>query len=303
MMRGMEIREASEVPVEEITAFMMERVPLLDAGIVRSTIDPATCEKLHVWEAREEDGHLAGLALSGRPLTYPESWRFTYVAARGNLAGQGLGHQLWSTLRGGLDDGAERLVTVVFDDDESAAGAARSWGFTVQQHSVTSELDLTTVAMVPTEGGDGVTFHACDELRFDDEDAVAEMVSASQTNPEAEAGLVGTLEGWRAGAGEGQRMVAVLARVDGQPAAISVAVADGDEMHVMYTGVDRTLRGRALGRRTKEFLHSHAASQGIRLAITDNEDHNAGIRHVNEQLGYVRRSGSSWLMAPGPAAT
>lgn len=257
---------------------------------------------LRVWEAREPDGRLAGLAISGRPATFPEPWRFTYVATRRELTGQGLGSRLWSTLRHELDAGAEQLVTVVFDDDEPAAAAARSWGFTVQQHSVTSELDLTTVPTIAPDGGDGVTFHASDDLRFDDEDAVAAMVTASQTNPEAEAGLVGTLDGWRSAAGAGQRVVAVIARVDGRPAAISVGVADGDEMHVHYTGVDRTLRGRALGRRTKEFLHSHAAGQGVRTAITDNEDDNAGIRHVNEQLGYVPRSGSSWLIAPGPAA-
>jgi GNAT superfamily N-acetyltransferase len=303
MMHDMEIREASVVPVEEITAFMLERVPQLDAGVVRSMVDPATTERERVWEAREPSGRLAGLAMSCRPTSFPESWRFTYVATRRDLTGQGLGSRLWSTLRPEVDAGAEQLATVVFDDDDPAAGAARSWGFRVQQHSVTSELDLTTVPTVPSDGGDGVTFHVSDDLRFDDEDAVAEMVAASQTNPEAEAGLVGTLDGWRSGTGAGQRLLAVLARIDGRPAAISVAVVDGDEMHVHYTGVDRTLRGRALGRRTKEFLHSHAASQGVRLAITDNEDGNEGIRHVNEQLGYRPRSGSSWMVAPGPGAS
>src|SRR5262245_37654103 len=237
MMRDVEIREAPVVPVEEITAFMLERVPLLDAGVVRSTVDPATTERMRVWEAHEQDGRLVGLAISCRPASFPEPWRFVYVATRRELTGQGLGSRLWSTLHPELDAEAGQLVTVVFDDDESAAGAARSWGFVVHQHSVTSELDLTTVPTVPADGGDGVTFHACDDLRFDDEDAVAAMVSASQTNPEAEAGLVGTLEGWRSSAGAGQRLVAVIARVEGRPAAISVAVADGDEMHVHYTGV------------------------------------------------------------------
>ena len=301
MMPVMEIREAPVLPLDEATAFVHDRVPLLDTGIVRTTIDPATTEHVRFWEARD-DGALVGLAFVGRPTTFPEAWRFTYVATRRDLTGQRLGSRLWSTARVEVDAGAEQLVTVVFDDDEPAAAAARAWGFTLQQHSVTSELDLTHIRTLASDAGDGVTFHAADDLRFDDEDAVTAMVNASQTNPEAEVGLVGTLDGWRSAPGAGQRLVAVVARVDGRPAAISVAVADGDEMHVNYTGVDPSLRGRALGRRTKEFLHSHAAGLGIRLAITDNEDDNAGIRHVNEQLGYVRRSGSSWLMAPGPAA-
>ncbi len=302
MIQAMEIREASVVDVEEVSAFVRGRVPLLDAGVVRSTIDPKATEHLRLWETRDPHGALAGAGVSCRTLSSPESWRFVYVVTRQDLGGRGLGTRLWSAVRSGLDAGAELLTTVVLDDDEPAAAAARAWGFSVLQHSVTSELDLTTVPAVRADGGDGVTFHACDDLRFDDEGAVTAMVTASQTNPEAEAGLIGTLEGWRSSAGEGQRLVAVLARVDGRPAAISVAVADGDEMHVHYTGVDRTLRGAALGRRTKEFLHSHAASQGVRLAITDNEDGNAGIRRVNEQLGYTPRSGSSWMTAPAPAA-
>jgi GNAT superfamily N-acetyltransferase len=297
-----EIRETSPVPIDEVTVFMRERVPLLDAGIVRSTIDPASTEHLRFWAARDDAGALAGVGLSCRPLSNPATWRFVYAATRHDLAGRGLGSRLWSSVAAGVDAGAELLVTVVFDGDEAASAAARSWGFTVMQHSVISELDLTDITPVPADGGDGVTFHPCDDLRFSDENAVGAMVLASQTNPEAEAGLIGTLEGWRSSAGAGQRLVAVIARVDGRPAAISFGVADGDEMHVHYTGVDRTLRGRALGRRTKEFLHGHAAGLGVRLAITDNQDDNAGIRHVNEQLGYRPRSGSSWMVRPGPAA-
>src|SRR5262245_12684064 len=285
MMSSMEIRESTDLPLDEVAAFVQERVPMLDAGIVRSTVDPATTEHRRLWVAHGDDGALAGLGLSCRQRDTRESWRFTYVVTRRDRGGRGLGGRLWSAVRSGLDEGADLLVTVVFDGDEAAAAAASSWGFTVMQHSVVSELDLTGLQPMP-DAGDDVTFEACDDLRFDDEDAVARMVRDSQTNPEAEAGLVGTLEGWRSTPGAGQRLVAVLARVDGWPAAISVAIADGDEMHVRYTGVDRALRGRALGRRTKEFLHSHAVSVGVRLAITDNEDGNTGIRHVNEQLGY-----------------
>jgi hypothetical protein len=72
----MEIREGSVVAVEEVTALALERVPLLDAGVVRSTIDPATTEHLRVWDAREEDGRLAEVAVTGRPATLPPAWRF-----------------------------------------------------------------------------------------------------------------------------------------------------------------------------------------------------------------------------------
>jgi GNAT superfamily N-acetyltransferase len=98
----------------------------------------------------------------------------------------------------------------------------------------------------------------------------------------------------------GQRPIAVLTRVERRPAAISFAVADGDQMHVMYTGVDPSLRGRALGRTTKEFLHAYARDLGIRIALTDNEESNAGIRHVNDQLGYIPHSAWNWLVQSVP---
>jgi GNAT superfamily N-acetyltransferase len=96
----------------------------------------------------------------------------------------------------------------------------------------------------------------------------------------------------------GQRPVAVLGRVDGRPAAISFAVADGDQMHVIYTGVDPGRRGRGLGRRTKELLHAHARELGVRTAFTDNDEENPGIRRVNDRLGYTRHSATSWMMRP-----
>jgi GNAT superfamily N-acetyltransferase len=302
MMRDVEIREVSVVPTDEVTSFVRERVPLVDAGLVRSMFTPQADVPQRYWEVRESDGALAGVGLWGKPPMAPESWRFVYVVTRRDLGGKGLGVRLWSTVCEGLDDGAEVLGTAVVDGDEPAAAAAASWGFTLLQHSVTSELDLTGLAPLSADLGDGVTFEACDDLRFDDDDAVAAMLAASQTNPEAEAGIVSTLENLRTPPPAGQRMVAVVTRVDGRPAAISYAVADGDEMHIHYTGVDAALRGRALGRRTKEFMHHHAASQGVRLAITDNEDGNAGIRRVNEQLGYVYRSGWSFLITPAPSS-
>ena len=126
------------------------------------------------------------------------------------------------------------------------------------------------------------------------------MLRVSQTNPEFELGLVLTLSGLRETPTPGQRPVAVLTRVEGRPAAISFAVADGDQMHVMYTGVDPSLRGRALGRVTKEFLHAHARDLGVRMALTDNDESNAGIRHVNDQLGYTPHSAWHWMMRERP---
>ncbi|MGA8247995.1 MAG: GNAT family N-acetyltransferase [Nocardioides sp.] len=100
------------------------------------------------------------------------------------------------------------------------------------------------------------------------------MLLASQTNPEFELGLVLTLTSFRETPAPAQRPVGALARVDGRPVAISFALADGDQIHVRYTGVDPARRGRALARLTKEALHAHANEMGIRLVLTDDDEAN-----------------------------
>lgn len=42
----------------------------------------------------------------------------------------------------------------------------------------------------------------------------------------------------------------------------------------------------------KQEIHRRAHDAGARSCATDNEEHNSGIRHVNEALGYVKVSGS-----------
>jgi GNAT superfamily N-acetyltransferase len=272
-----------------VVEFTRARLSTLDVGIIRSTVDPAAVRDLTMLLGREGD-RVVGVAVACLPPGDPDSWRFAHVATLESHAGQGRGRQLYDALLATLADGVEVLATAVADDDPVALEVARHWGYEVRQHTITSQLDLEG-ARFP-EPPAGVSLEACDTIAFDDEAEVEAMLLASQTNPEAELGIVSTLDGFRSGVGSDQRLVAALARLQGKPAAISVGVADGDEMHVFYTGVDPALRGHDLGRLTKQYLHARAAGLGVRTAITDNEFHNTGIRHVNEQLGYVHRRGS-----------
>jgi GNAT superfamily N-acetyltransferase len=280
---------------ETVADFILARVPSLDVGLVRNSVDPAAVEDLRM-VVGHDDGSLVAVGFSCRPPSMPPERRFVYVATVGDRPGEGFGAALHAELVAALSEEVEGLASAVSDDDEVALAVARHWGYEVLQHSTTSELDLAG-ARYP-EPPTAVTLESCDELVFEDEDDVARMLLASQTNPEAELGILSTLDGWRRSLGSGQRGVAVLARLEGRPAAISFAVADGDEMHVFYTGVDRELRGRDLGRLTKQFLHAHAADLGLRTVITDNESGNAGIRHVNERLGYIPRSGVYFMGRP-----
>jgi GNAT superfamily N-acetyltransferase len=218
------------------------------------------------------------------------------VSTRADHGGQGLGSRLFAAALAEPGDEVTRLVGCVLDGDQTSLEVARHWGFEHTQTSITSACVLADAAYAEPPGD--VTVEGCDDLTFDDDEAVEAMLRASQTNPEADLGMVLRLSGLRTAAAPGQRRVAVLTRVEGRPAAISFALADGDQMHVMYTGVDPSLRGRALGRWTKARLHARAYRLGIRMALTDNEESNAGIRHVNDQLGYTAHSAWHWMMRP-----
>jgi len=293
----MEITEA-RLPddADELVDFVVNRTPKQDRTTVRADLDHGTAGSLHVLVARETDGAPAGVAVARTSANLPAGALLVIVSTRVDRGGQGLGSRLFAAALADADDEVTRVVGCVLDGDQHSMDVALHWGFERKQTSITSACALDDAVAV--EPPHGVTVEVCDELIFDDDVAVDALLRASQTNPEAELGLVLTLSGLRESAAPGQRPVAVLTRVEGRPAGIAVALADGDQMHLMYTGVDPTLRGRALGRLTKVFMHAHAHDLGIRTALTENDENNAGIRRVNDQLGYARHSAWHWMMRP-----
>jgi len=296
----MELTEA-RLPddVDEIVDFLVTRTPKQDRVILRSVLNPKAVRSRRVLVAREFGGGLAGVGIAQAAGDLPAGALSVMVSTRADHGGRGLGSRLYTAVLADLEDEVIQLVTCVLDGDQTSLDVARHWGFTRLHRSIT--ISCALVDAKPPEPPSGhVTFEVCDDLVFDDDEAVEAMLRASQTNPEAEQGLVLTLSGLREAPTRGQRPVAVLTRVERCPAAISFAVADGDQMHVMYTGVGPGVRGRALGRATKEFLHAHARDLGIRMALTDNEESNAGIRHVNDRLGYTPHSAWHWLIRTRP---
>jgi hypothetical protein len=82
--------------------------------------------------------------------------------------------------------------------------------------------------------------------------------------------------------------------LDGRPVALALAgrALQSDDWHVSYTGVDLDQRGAGLGAVVKSALHDEVARRGGARLKTENEATNAGIRHVNEQLGYRPTQGT-----------
>ena len=293
----MEITEA-RLPddADAIVDFVVKRTPKQDRAILRSDLDPGTARSLRVLVAREPDGALSGVGVARTSANLPAGALFVIVSTRADLGGRGLGSRMYAAALAEPGDDVTRLVGCVLDGDQTSTDVALHWGFERKQTSITSACALDDAVSVEPPGS--VSVEVCDDLTFADDEAVEAMLLASQTNPEFDLGLVLTLSGLRESPAPGQRPVAVLTRVEGRPAAISFALGDGDQMHVMYTGVDPTLRGRALGRLTKVLLHAHAHDLGIRIALTDNDETNAGIRHINDQLAYTPHSAWHWMMRP-----
>ena len=278
--------------------FMVARTPELDRAILRSDLNEGTARSLRAYLVYHHGGALAGVSFARTASNLPEGAAFAMVSTHADLGGRGLGSGLFSAMLADLEDDVNRLVTCVLADDQVSLAVARHWGFQEVQLSITTSVHLTGTA-APEPIAD-VTIEVCDGLAFEDDEAVDAMLLATQTNPEFELGLTLRLASLRETPAPGQRPVAVLTRFEGRPAAISFAVADVDQMHVVYTGVDPGLRGRGLGLLTKQVLHTHARDLGIRIALTDNDECNTGIRRVNDQLGYTRHSSWYWMMQARP---
>ena len=266
-----------------IVDFVVARTPEQDRAILRSELNEETARSLRAYLVYEHGGALAGVSFARTASNLPEDAAFVMASTRADLGGRGLGSGLFAAMLADLEGHVNRLVTCVLADDQGSLDVSRHWGFQDVQLSVTTSVVLTgTVTPYSTVG---VTFEACDDLAFDDDEDVDAMLLATQTNPESELGLALRLVSLRETPAPGQRSVAVLTRVEGRPAAISFAITDGDQMHVVYTGVDPGLRGRRLGLLTKQVLHARARDLGIRLALTDNSESNTGIRPTRRCTG------------------
>ncbi|MEO7447512.1 MAG: hypothetical protein ABI336_04495, partial [Humibacillus sp.] len=148
----------------------------------------------------------------------------------------------------------------------------------------------------------GVTVHEAPDLAFVDHDAVAHMLRVSQTNPEAQVGFVMTLDGFATMLYDGEQPVCVLARVDGVPAGITFGGVTAQTLSIAYSGVDPTFRGRGVMRAVKAQAHLVAAGLGAIVARTNNEEHNAGIRRINADLGYLAEFGVYRMVQELPLA-
>jgi GNAT superfamily N-acetyltransferase len=291
-----QIHPTTAAEYDEVIELSLRCCPQYTRPLVEAPVkDPSVSEDRTMLTASDHDGTAVGFGIQMHVVGSPPGQYVVVVVVDESHRGKGLGRRLHAALSDRLPAQVSALASQVDDADDRTLAVAKHWGYQVVQRSITSQLDLVDLA--PVELPQGVTVESSPRLAFDDEAAVEAMYDASQTNPEREHAGPSTLAALRsfASAEGAERPLAVVLRDHGRPVALSYGLAHGDIAQVVYTGVDPAFRGRALGALAKACLHAEAAAAGATFVVTNNEEHNAGIRHVNERLGYRRTSGVYWL--------
>jgi GNAT superfamily N-acetyltransferase len=269
---------------------------------------PEAFDWLHRLVALDPASAVVGFAAVGRPHFMEPHRSFLRVVVAREHEGRGIGRMLRAEALSLVPPDTAGFFSGVYDDEPRALAVARRWGFGVDEHSITSELALTDVE--PVVPPPGVTVESVPDLDFPDPDAVEAMLLASQTNPEAQQGWRFDLARLAACLIEGCPVVCVVTRVDGEPAAITFGDVSQGVLGIAYSGVDPAHRGRGLMVLTKRHAHAVAVASGATVSRTSNEEHNAGIRRINAELGYrvtsgtyrlSRRTGELTPTAPDPS--
>ena len=294
----MQIREAVDADHDQIIDLTLRRCRQLTPPLVTGVVRDPTTTLDRVMLVAHAGADLAGMGIQFRLPGTPPTQCTRFVIVDAPYLRTGLGSRLFAALGDRLPPGVTDLAGTADDEDTQTLAVLEHWGYQRLQRSITSELRLDTLPdlVLPED----VSIEASNGLTFADEAAVEAMLDASQTNPERAYNGPMTLAQLRSlGAGSsGDRPLGLVLRVDGAPAAISYGILGGDLVQVLYTGVDPALRGRGLARLVKEALHHVARDAGAALAITNNEERNAGIRRINDELGYRRTSGVVWVRLP-----
>ncbi|KAA1419390.1 GNAT family N-acetyltransferase [Nocardioides humilatus] len=293
----MEITTPDPATYSALLDLEVERLPRTERTASAGLFEPS-----QIWEYRHfrtalVDGDLAAWGFIARPTFFPPDWAILHVFVAAAHEGKGVGTALRAELTSLLPDVVQVLASRVDDLEERSLAVAEHWGYRVEQHGIVSEMALVDLPE-PNLPSD-LTVEDAADLNFPDEDAVEAMLVDSQTNPEAvQDGIITRLADIRVELAEAGRPFALLARVDGAPAAIITGEIKDEILLIHYTGVGQAFRGRGLAFSLKQEAHVRAAAAGATRSYTTNEASNTGIRHVNAQLGYRIVTGDYRIRRP-----
>jgi len=249
----------------------------------------------------ELDGEIAGSAFAGFEWAVPTRGKGRFwLGVRPERRGRGLGEALYREVREYLRArGAWRLRTWVDGDPDGTRFLERR-DFACRGFDVVSALDLRT-AELPEPSAPVVPLGAVRD-RIDDLYAIcaAGEIDMSGEEPETELDLAS----WKLddfGAPDLSDEGSFVALADARPVSLAFLTVDPPR-RLAYNLMTSTLpefRRQGLGLAVKAAAARWAAANGFERILTENESGNAGMRAINDRLGYrPLYEQTSWVLQP-----
>ena len=257
-------------------------------------------EERREWVA-ELDGEVVGSALAGFEWAVPTRGKGRFwLGVHPDRRGRGLGGALYDEVKEYLRKrGAWRLRTWV-DGDPAGTRFLERRAFRCRGFDVVSELELRDAELpepsVPVVPLGGV------RDRVEDLYAICAAGEIDMPGDEPETEL--DLAGWKLddfGAPELSDEGSFVALADGRPVSLAFLTVDPDR-RLAYNLMTATLpefRRSGLGLAVKAAAARWAATNGFERILTENESGNAGMRAINDRLGYrPLYEQTSWVLDP-----
>lgn len=281
--------------------------------------------------SRDADGKLTGydrlrrvaVAEDGRIVAYTSIWRAPWTAPgtlylslmvlkreRGKGIGAGLSRMTRDWAR---QNGADTIMSEVWDDDERSLVFVRRFGFEVERRAWQSVLDLASgedpasaedAAVVERLEDEGIRFVSLADLS--PSEAVLKRLHALETATYPDIpGFTGDampFEDWLKWSlqVEGYAPERVIVALEGDlPVGMCNIIRNEHTggMYHQYTCVAREYRGRGIALALKLLSIRLALRQGAGYLRTDNDSMNVGMLAVNRRLGYKALRGRYRVVA------
>jgi GNAT superfamily N-acetyltransferase len=222
-----------------------------------------------------------------------------------DLRGRGLGTQMLGWLEEHVGKRAPKLQGAVRGEEQDGLRFAEKHGYREFHRRFDSYLDvpafdtsrfddpktLATRAGVRIDRYDVLEGEATDKVAF--QRSTYESLSTTQMDIPRPEPLPPPppFEAVRAVYFEGDTFAqdsSVIAMRDGRVVGTSITIIDPEGVaYTVYTGVDRTERGKGIALAMKLAILGRLKARGIKLFGTTNDEANAPMRGINAKLGYV----------------
>jgi GNAT superfamily N-acetyltransferase len=289
------IRPARPADAPGVVALRTVVHPYLVRGVEstrRMIAQPPPEEDWAAWVA-EADGQVVGWVSAYRntQTSTPDVGEVSTLHVHPAHRLRGIGTALLDAALGHLRQlGAKRLLTSAQPD---SLPFARRHGFAPSRETRYSALDLRPAPPMP-EPPPGLRLLRAAEVdprRIHRVDAEASLDEPGDVPTDALGYDIWHHEVWENVGLD--RDASTVVEADGTLVAISLVKRDGDRMWSDFTGTLPAHRGRGLAGLAKRAALHRAATSGVRIAYTSNDEANAPMLAINARLGY-RPVASQW---------